>query len=200
MKRMAIFGGTFDPIHIGHLYIASRALYDLDIDEVVFMPSGNPPHKNNSNITDAYLRYEMVKMAVKYESRFKVSSFEVNKKEPCYTYETLEAIKRKEPDRELYFLSGADCLMELDTWKRVDRIFKSCTLVVFNRPGYGKNEISEQKSVIERRYGTKIIFLDIPLIDISSTEIRNAIRKGENPGCLLPEAVWNTIKEMNLYG
>jgi nicotinate-nucleotide adenylyltransferase len=199
MKKKAIFGGTFDPIHVGHLYIASRALYDLDIDEVVFMPSGNPPHKKNSNITDAYLRYEMVKTASKYEPRFIVSNFEVDKKKPCYTYETIEAMRLKEPDTKWYFLSGADCLMELNTWKNVDRILKICNLIVFNRPGYIKDEIIAQKNKIEDRYNTEILFLDIPLLDISSTGIRNAIKEGKNMSCLLSEGVWNTIRELNLY-
>lgn len=199
MKKKAIFGGTFDPIHIGHLYIASRTLYDLNIDEVLFMPSGNPPHKINSNITDAYMRYEMVKMAVKYEPRFKVSNFEVDKKKPCYTYETIETMKIREPDTKWYFLSGADCLMELNTWKNVNIILKNCTLIVFNRPGYDKDEIVLQKKAIEKKYNTDVFFLDIPMVDISSTNIRNSIKKGENPGCLLPEGVWNTIRQLNLY-
>lgn len=199
MKKKAIFGGTFDPIHIGHLYIASRALYDLDIDEVVFMPSGNPPHKISSNITDAYLRYEMVKMAIKVEKRFKVSNYEIDKKKPCYTYETIEAMRNMEPDTKWYFLAGADCLMELNAWRNVDRILKNCTLIVFNRPGYIIDEISKQKSIIEEKYDTEILFLDIPLIDISSTGIRNDIRAGKNLGCLLSQGVWNMIKELNLY-
>lgn len=199
MKRKAIFGGTFDPIHVGHLYIASKAIYDLALDEVIFMPDGNPPHKNNFNITDAYLRYEMVKMAVRYEPKFKVSDFEINKKGFCYTYETVEAFKAMEEDTQLFFLSGVDCLMELETWKNVDRILNNCTLTVFNRPGYMKEDIEKQKKVIEEKYKSKIIFMDVPPLDISSTEIRRSIKLGRSYACLLPESVWNMVVELKLY-
>lgn len=199
MKKKAIFGGTFNPIHIGHLCIAMNALYGLGLDEIIFMPCGNPPHKRDSNILDAYLRYEMVSMTIKYEEKFKVSNFEISRDVPSYTFETMEYFKKNEPDTIWYFLSGADCLMEIDSWKNVSRILNSCNLAVFSRPGYIKEDILKQKRIVEERYGKKIFFLDMPLIDISSTEIRNSIRAGKNVSCLLPESVWNFINQLNLY-
>lgn len=199
MKKKAIFGGTFNPIHMGHLCIAMNALYELGLDEIIFMPCGNPPHKRDADILDAYLRYEMVSMAAKCEKRFKVSNFEILRNVPSYTFETVEYFKKNEPDTIWYFLTGADCLMEIGSWKNVNRILNSCSLAVFSRPGYIKKDILKQKGIVEKRYGKEIFFLDMPLLDISSTEIRKSIKAHKNVSCLLPESVWNFINQLNLY-
>ena len=117
MKK-AIFGGTFDPIHIGHIHIAYEALYNLHLDKVLFMPAGNPPNKINKNITDATIRYDLVKKAIEYESNFEISDYEIMKKEYSYTYKTLERFSKLQNDIEWYFLIGGDSLMDLDNWKK----------------------------------------------------------------------------------
>jgi len=199
MNRKAIFGGTFDPIHNGHLHIAYEALNFLNLDKIIFMPSGNPPHKLKVDKTDAFIRCELIKMAVRGESFFQVSDYEINRKEINYTYKTLEHFLSLEPDTDWYFITGVDCLMELDSWKNVDRILNGCKLVVFNRPGYEKEEILKQKLKIEKIYNKEIIFMDLPLLDISSSTIKKKIKNGDNVSYLMPNGVYNTVLELGLY-
>lgn len=202
MVKKAIFGGTFDPIHNGHIHIAYEAIYRLGLDKVVFMPTGNPPHKLKKRVTDAFLRYEMVKVAIRSESKFTVSNYEVNKPTLSYTYSTLEHFNKIESKTEWYFLTGADCLMDIEKWSKVDIIFKLCKFIVFNRPGFPvftSEGIMAQKKRIEEKYSTDIIYLDAPLFDISSTVIRNSVREGKNINYFLPESVCNIIKQLNLY-
>lgn len=199
MIKKAIFGGTFDPIHNGHLHIAFKALYNLNLEEVIFMPSGNPPHKVGKKITDSSIRYELIKMAIREEKRFAISDYEINHKELSYTYKTLAYYKEKEPDTEWYFLTGSDCLMELDTWKNVDKIFSLCKFVVFNRPGYKIQDFLAQKDRVEKQYNSKVLYLDLPVLDISSTGIKEAVRNHENISYLMPAGVYNTILQLGLY-
>lgn len=199
MKRKGIFGGTFDPIHNGHLHIAYEALYKLGLDKVIFIPSGNPPHKTDKVVTDAKLRFTLVKQTIENEKKFEVSDYEIKKKNLSYTYETLKFFNSLQPETEWYFMTGVDCLMEIDTWKNVNHILKQCKFVVFNRPGYNKQDIENQKRKIEEKYDKKIIFLDIPILEISSTQIREKIKKGESISYLIPEKVNYLLNEMELY-
>lgn len=199
MKEKGIFGGTFDPIHNGHLHVAYEALYNLGLDEIIFIPSGNPPHKTNKEITDGKIRYDLVKKVIKNEKRFKVSDYEINKKGLSYTYETLEFFKEQEPDTQWYFITGADCLMDIYAWKNIDRIFNSCKFVVFNRSGYIKEAILKQKKLVETKLNKEILFLDIPILEISSTTIRSKLREGKSISYLVPESLSKILEEMNIY-
>ncbi len=202
MIKKAIFGGTFDPIHIGHIHIAYEALYRLKLDRIVFMPTGNPPHKLKKDITDALLRYNMVKDAIKSESKFTVSDYEINRPNLSYTYNTLEYFNNLEKHTQWYFLTGMDCLMDIQNWNKVEDIFKLCQFIVFNRPNFPAftmQSIKEQKKKIEDRYSTEVIYLDAPLLDISSTNIRNSIREGRRVDYLLPENVSDIIEKFGLY-
>jgi nicotinate-nucleotide adenylyltransferase len=200
MFKKGIFGGTFDPIHNGHLYIAHEALSVLGLHEVIFMPAGNPPLKTDRKKTDAGIRYELVKMAIRNEERFTISSYEIENSGVSYTYKTLEHFKSIEPETQWYFITGADCLVSLNYWKNVDRILKASKLIVFNRPGgYSKEEILQQKANVEKQYNTEIIFLDLKLMDISSTAIKDMMRQGIDASYLLPESVYNTALELGIY-
>lgn len=198
MKK-AIFGGTFDPIHLGHIHIAYEALETLELDNVVFVPSGNPPHKLNRNITDSSIRYEMVQMAIRDEKRFQISSYEMDNKNLSYTYKTLEYFNELERDTDWYFLTGVDCLMELNSWKNVCEILKLCKLIVFGRSGYSKTEIKNRKINIEKQYNCEIAYLDAPILEISSTNIRNMVSNNRYPGYMMKDGVYNTILELGLY-
>ncbi|MGL5650018.1 MAG: nicotinate-nucleotide adenylyltransferase [Clostridium sp.] len=197
MKRFGIIGGTFDPIHIAHLYIADAAMEELHLDEVIFMPNGNPPHKSLKKVTEGALRYEMVCEGIKGIEGFTSSDYEVKKATPSYTYETLQVFKEK--DVELFFISGADCLMELESWAKIDEIFKVANLVVFKRPGFNDRELEKQKKYIENKYKTKIIFLNLRDLDISSTDIRKRIKENRNVKFFLPNRVLDIIEREELY-
>lgn len=199
MIKKAIFGGTFDPIHNGHLHIAYEALYKLDLDKVIFVPSSNPPHKLDENITEVNLRYEMVKMAVSQEKSFCVSDYEIKNDNLSYTYKTLEYFNELEKDTKWYFITGVDCLMNIESWKNYKQIFKLCNFVTFNRPGYLIDDIKRKKYELEKKYDSNIIFLDIPLLDISSTNIRKLVQMDRNVSYLLPCNVYNMIKKLGLY-
>ena len=123
MKKIGIIGGTFNPIHLAHLYIAYEAKCQLNLDKVIFMPAGSPPHKKNEDILEAPLRYKMVLEAIKKYEDFEISNYEIEKEGFSYTYETLENFKSK--DNILYFITGADCLINIEKWKNPDRIFKT---------------------------------------------------------------------------
>jgi nicotinate-nucleotide adenylyltransferase len=199
MIKKGIIGGTFDPIHNGHLYIAHEALHMLELDSILFMPAGNPPLKTERKKTDASIRYELVKMAIRNEKRFALSSYEIEQKGISYTYKTMEYLKAVEPETEWYFITGADCLINLNLWKNVERILEACRLVVFNRPGFTKENILQQKKKIEEHYKKEILFLDLNLLEISSTAIKNMIKEGRDVSYLLPESVYNTVLELGIY-
>lgn len=197
MKKIGIIGGTFNPIHLAHLYIAYEAKCQLNLDKVIFMPAGSPPHKKNEDILEAPLRYKMVLEAIKKYEDFEISNYEIEKEGFSYTYETLENFKSK--DNILYFITGADCLINIEKWKNPDRIFKASKLVVFNRPGYDKESLKLQKNEIEKKYNTSINFLDIMDLEISSTMIRDRIKDGKKIDFFIPKEVLDFIIKNNIY-
>lgn len=199
MMRKGIFGGTFDPIHNGHLHIVYEALYNLNLDKIIFMPSGNPPHKTDKVITDAWIRYKLIEEVIRNEKRFEISDYEICKKGLSYTYETLRYLNKLEPDTQWYFITGVDCLMNLYTWKNIQGILNSCKFVVFSRNGYNREDILRQKQEVENIYEKEIIFLELPILDISSTSIREKIKCEKNISYLLPQKAEMLIESMNLY-
>ncbi|MBD7914777.1 nicotinate-nucleotide adenylyltransferase [Clostridium sp. Sa3CUN1] len=197
MKKIGILGGTFNPIHLAHLYIAYEAKSQLNLDKIIFIPAGSPPHKKNQNIVEASLRYKMVYEAIKNYEDFEISDYEIEKKGFSYTFETLRNFKDK--DNELYFITGADCLVNIEKWKNPEEIFKLSKFIVFNRPGYNKDELETQKIKIEDKFNTKITFLDIIDLEISSSMIRERISEGKRVDFFLSKEVLNFIKENNIY-
>ncbi|MBP1744320.1 MAG: nicotinate-nucleotide adenylyltransferase [Firmicutes bacterium] len=193
MVKKAIFGGTFDPIHIAHLYVAHKAKEDLGLDAVIFMPSANPPHKQGKKVTDAHLRYEMVKMAIRGERGFQISDYEMNSTGLSYTYKTLQHFNELEPGTDWHFIAGLDSLADIHKWQNPDEIFELCHFVVYNRTGY---EIKDMKN---NKYFKKSVLLEMPILDISSTQIRYDISAGRDVSSLVPEPVGNFIKELDLY-
>ncbi|KHD35135.1 nicotinate-nucleotide adenylyltransferase [Clostridium acetobutylicum] len=199
MKKKAIFGGTFNPIHNAHLNIAAKSIEKLQLDELIFVPSGNPPHKSEKGIAPAELRYEMVKEAIKDNCKFTIDDYEIKKKGISYTYETLEHFSHSQKDVDWFFIAGLDSLMDLDKWRNVNTILSLCKFIVFNRSGYNKSQVLEQKEYLEKKYINNIVFLDIKPIDISSTIIRQKIRENEYIGDLVPEKIYDIIKKNKLY-
>ena len=197
--KKAIFGGTFDPIHNGHIYLAYEALKLLKLDKVIFVPSGNPPHKTYKTVTDASIRCDLIKNAILNESKFEMDLFEVNNTGFSYTYKTLEYFNQLEKNTEWFFLTGSDCLLELHYWKNVSAILKLCNFVVFNRPGFDESQISKIKQQTEKKYGKEITLLKIKPLDISSSMIRLKVRNQEEIEELVPQNVQISINKLNLY-
>lgn len=198
MKKVGVLGGTFDPIHLAHIYIAKEAKLKLNLDKVIFMPAGSQPLKQDKSVTEASLRFKMVQKAIESYDGFEVSDYEIKKEGMSYTCETLEHFKSD--NYETYFITGADCLMSLEQWKGVRRIFELCKFVVFTRPGFASTELIKQKEKIENKYNGTIILLEVPGFEISSTEIREKIKAGEDVKKYIPKEVLDIINRENLYG
>ena len=197
MKRIGIIGGTFDPIHLAHVNIAKEAKDSLNLDKVIFIPAGSQPLKIDKKVTRASLRFNMVEKAIEGYDGFEVSDYEIKKQGLSYTFETLEHFKKE--DEELFFITGADCLLSLEKWKNVKRIFELCTLVVLTRPGYDERSLYKQKDYIEEKYNGKIVILELEGMDISSTEIRGLVKEGKNISKLVASEVFKLIKNNDLY-
>ena len=197
MCRVGIIGGTFDPIHLAHIYIAEEAKKKLNLDKVIFMPAGIQPLKTDKKVTEASLRLEMVQKAIEGKIGFEVSDYEIKKEGKSYTYKTLEHFYKEYKD--LYFITGADCLLDIDKLKEIEKIFSLCKFVVFTRPGYNNNELVNKKRFVEEKYNGDIILLEVPEIHISSTEIREKIINNEKVDDILPAVVLDIIKEKGLY-
>ncbi len=186
-------GGTFNPIHKGHIHLARQAKKKLSLDRVLFVPAFLPPHKEDkkSEIARASYRHFMLKRALKGESSFKISDFELKKKRKVYTIETLRELRRHFPRKtEFFLLTGADNLNILNHWKDLRKIFKLCRFVVATRPGFKSRK---------RRLPQDILWLAIPPLSISSTDIRKRIKAGKPVAHLLPPKITELIRKKELY-
>lgn len=199
MKRYGMMGGTFNPIHLAHLYIAYEAKETLNLDKVIFMVAGNPPHKKESSVIDSNYRYDMVKMAIKDYPGFEISDYEIQKQGYSYTYETLKYLKGDEGEVELFFIAGADSLMDIEKWKNPELVLSNCTFVAFNRGEYTKEALERQKKKLQDKYNSNIILLDISNLDISSSMIRERIINGKRVDFFIPEKVKKYIEQNKLY-
>ena len=197
MRKIGILGGTFDPIHCGHMIIARLAMEQYGLDEVRFMTGGNPPHKSGNAITPARLRHGMVMSAVAGEPGFTADDFEVNKESYSYTAETLTALGEIYEDAELYFIVGEDSLRDLPRWYRPETILKNCILLVY--PRYDMIGFDELIKARAEELGGDIRKIDAPLFGVSSTEIRERAEAGLSVKYLVPESVIKYMKEKRLY-
>ncbi len=198
-KRLAILGGTFDPIHYGHLVTAETVLKELDLEKVLLIPSGRPPHKQNVNISDNEHRYLMTVIAAEDNPDFIVSRMEIDRPGMTYTVDTLKTLRRICPKRcEIYFITGADAALQISTWRTPGEIVKMCKLVIVTRPGYDKNGIEAELE--KAGIGLdRVVFMDVPALDISSTDIRNRVSIGRSIRYLLPPNVEKYILKHGLY-
>lgn len=190
MKKVCIIGGSFNPIHIGHLILANTVLEELNLDEMIFVPCYIQPLKGDKDFASSTHRLEMVKLAIQSNPEFTLSDIEINRKGKSYTVDTLKFFKKKYEN--LYFVIGADNIRDFHKWKEPDTILKIANLIVTNRGGI-------HTQIPEKIRGKKIISCTIPQIEISSTMIREKIRNGQSIKYLVPEAVENYIIQNNLY-
>ena len=199
MRKVGIMGGTFDPIHIGHLILGENAYLQFGLDKVVFMPSGNPPHKKDRDGGTDLQRMDMVKLAIASNTHFGISDIEMNEDGYTYTYRTLERLVKEHPDTEYYFIIGADSLFYFDSWKNPQRIADACTLVVATRNHTSDEKLDEKIEFVRKLFNAKIEKLDTENIDCSSSQIRSWIKEGHTVKYYVPDTVINYIHTYHVY-
>lgn len=198
-KRVGIMGGTFNPIHIGHLIIAELAYEAYNLDEVLFVPSGISYMKDMAEVLDAKKRVHMTGLAIEDNPHFALSTIEIDRDGNSYSYETLETLRKQNPNTEYYFLVGSDTLFALETWKHPEILLPSCTILVAVRNGVPMDEMKEHAKYLEEKFGGRIELLTTPNIEISSTEIRNKLAQNKDVKYFVPDTVLDFIHKYNLY-
>ena len=193
--KIGIMGGTFNPIHYGHLVTAEEALSQFKLDRVIFIPTGQPPHKTTCKLASPEDRYMMTVMATASNSHFFVSRIETDRKGRSYTIDTLKELKFTYGESAtFYFITGADAILEILTWKNPEEIITMCKFIAATRPGYNLSRIEELKKAKD-----SISIMEIPALAISSTDIRERIKTSRPIKYLLPESVCNYLLKNDLY-
>lgn len=199
-KRVGIMGGTFDPIHIGHLILGETAYEQFHLDQVLFMPAGNPPHKRDrANRATDEQRTEMVKIAIEPNSHFSLSLEEMNQDGFTYTYRTLERLKRQNPDTDYFFIMGADSLYDFEKWREPGRILAACTVLVATRDHTSDQRLDLAIQNLKEKYHSRIQKMYSLNIDISSKLIRSWIQQGRTLAYYVPDPVISYIQEKKIY-
>lgn len=197
VRRIGIMGGTFDPIHFGHLLAAEESRTAVGLDEVIFVPAGDPAHKRQRRVAFCEDRYIMTLLTTLENPNFTPSRIEIDRKEPSHTVDTLREMRHwYAPETvEFFFITGLDAVLSMATWKEYAELPKLCRIVAVNRPGYAQNALDMLPPTLR----DAIIPLEIPLLSISSTEIRQRIETGRSIKYLLPETVEQYIYKKGLY-
>ena len=198
--KIGIMGGTFDPIHKGHLMLGEYAYRQFGLDKVWFMPNGTPPHKDNAKIgSEAEVRLNMVKLAIEGKDYFELQTYEIENQDVNYSYKTMEHFCKIYPNDEFYFIIGADSLFAIEKWVKPERLLKTCVMLAAYRDDKSTEEMMNQIAYINKKYGADIRLLNTPNVDISSSEIREKLRDEESVKELVPESVYWYIKDKQLY-
>ncbi len=200
-SRIVLFGGSFNPIHNGHLIVGRAAAELLSATRLIFIPSPNPPHKAGLPLADANDRLEMVRLAIAGEAIFDCSGIEIERSGPSYTVLTIEQARGLYPGCELVWLIGADSLAELHAWHRVEELVDLCRIVTVVRPGFEKPDLSGLARVLRPEQLRRLVAytLATPSIDISATEVRRRVAEGRSIRYLVPEPVGEYISRRGLY-
>jgi len=191
-RKIGILGGTFDPIHLGHLVLAEQVKEKLKLDQVVFIPCFCPPHKTRRKLSPAKDRFCMTRLALEDNPFFSVSDIELKRRGPSYTVDTLRQLKDLYPDSKIYFLTGSDVLNEICTWKDPEQIYKLVKVVIAERPGFDEFDS-------ENHFAKKSIIVKITGMDVSSSQIREKVKKWKSIKYLVPFKVEEYIKRKKLY-
>ncbi|MGB8656906.1 MAG: nicotinate-nucleotide adenylyltransferase [Candidatus Zixiibacteriota bacterium] len=191
-RKMGVLGGTFDPIHMGHLVLAEQLREELKLDEVLFIPCCKPPHKTRRLLSPAKDRFQITKLAIDDNPYFSISDIELKREGLSYTVDTLRELKRSDPKSEIYFLIGSDVLSEITTWKDPEQIYNLVKVVIARRPGFDKFDPEDD-------FVKKSIMVHITGMDLSSTQIREKVRKGKSIKYLVPRRVEEYIERKRLY-
>lgn len=197
--KIGVLGGTFDPIHLGHLIVAEEARARLNLTQTLFVPAGQPWLKTNNVISPAEHRVEMIRLAIADKPYFKLSTMEIERPGPTYTVDTIAELKgRLSPGDELFFILGWDNLIQLPQWREPSRLVKMCHLVAVPRVGYPTSDLTSLEAAIPG-LSQRVILLDKPRIDINASEIRQRVAQGLSISHLVPEPVERYIKQHRLY-
>lgn len=198
--RIGVMGGTFDPIHLGHLVTAEAVRYHFGLQQVVFVPTGRPPHKEGLEVSSAEHRYIMTFLAVVSNPAFSISRVEIDRPGYSYTLDTMLALREVYgADSELFFITGADVMRDITTWHRSEALLSLCHFVAASRPGYTLRDYMAQTDLERFRRNGHIHLIEVPAMAISSTDLRRRVRMREPIRYLVPEAVENYIHEQELY-
>ncbi|MBP9995897.1 MAG: nicotinate-nucleotide adenylyltransferase [Lachnospiraceae bacterium] len=198
-KRIGILGGTFNPIHIGHLLLAQTAYDDFKLDKVMFIPTGISYFKNNQVILDKEIRYQMVNDAISDNPAFISSSVEIDRPGNTYTVDTLHELHKQYSDTDFYLIIGADSLCQIDQWKDFEEIFKLATILVAVRDDTDKEKLKDISQKLTENYSAKIEIMESANIEISSSNIRERIRTDKSIKYMVSDATYKYIEANNLY-
>ncbi|MCP4171830.1 MAG: nicotinate-nucleotide adenylyltransferase [Fuerstiella sp.] len=197
--KLGILGGTFDPVHYGHLVLADTCRNQLSLNQVRLLPAGTPPHKAALKITDGHSRADMLQLAVSGYPEFVVDRREIKHKGPSFTVNTLTAFRNESPDAELFFLMGADSLRDLPTWKDPERILQLANVVAVNRPGLPELTHTQVIQWVGEDLARQVRTVSVPGTNISATDLRQRARDGTGLRFLVPRAVEAYIDEHGIY-
>ena len=213
MQRIALLGGTFDPVHNGHLQLGEKVLQKYGLNKIIFIPAAHPPHKNGAVVGDVEHRLEMLRLAIDKIHRFELSRIEISRDTASYTFDTILQFKRDSGSRALYhFILGYDALAEIETWYRWKDLLGTTNFIVAVRPGFSLKQIQQllerngftpdkgnEERWIGKQYGNEVLFLDSKIDDVSSTDIRFRISADKAWSDLVPPAVADYIIHNRLY-
>ncbi|OLS03339.1 nicotinate-nucleotide adenylyltransferase [Tissierella creatinophila] len=197
--KIGIMGGTFNPIHLGHLILSEYIREGLNLDKIIFIPTGQPPHKDNSKVIDALHRKAMTELSIKDNPYFFLSNIELERKYKSYTIDTIKELKEQYKDDTLIMIIGTDSLMSIESWKDSSELLKQIDFIVADRISREKEDTIKEIKRLNLKHSIEIKYLDIPLLEISSTEIRDRVRKNKSIKYLVKENVYKYILENNLY-
>ncbi len=199
MQRLGIFGGTFNPPHKGHIYIAKQAMKLAKLDKILFVPCGNPPHKAVEGDVEATLRFEMTRRAIENIPEFEICGIELETNQKSYTAKTLTKLKEAYPDKKLCFVVGGDSLRDLESWYHPEIIFELAEIVAVSRRDVDKNAAQQKADYYRKRYNAQISLIEVDTMDVSSSEIRDRIRKGQEVLDMIDGKVLTFIEENKIY-
>lgn len=198
-NKIGIIGGTFDPIHNGHLIIAENSRKTFNLDKVIFMPAGIPPHKRDKDISSNLHRYNMTLLAINSNQYFLISDLELKKEGISFTIDTIKYLKSIYDDTDIYFILGSDSLFQIDKWKDYEELLTLCHFVVAKRPSYNNQELENEVDKLNSLYNSSIHIVEGPVLEVSSSDIRERVRRGDSISYLVPRSVEEYIYKHGLY-
>ena len=199
MSKIGIMGGTFDPIHIGHIQLANQALTEKELDFILFVPNHTPWMKHDRAVTKAEHRAAMVELAIEDNPAFKLSTVEIDAGVNSYTWQTLEKLKEQYPEDEFFFILGADSLLSIEKWAHPEKIFINAVILAAVRDDCDKTKLDKQKEKLTEKYHARIQLLSMPPMDVSSTKIRQEFYNDSQIRNLVPEKTATYILQNHLY-